>query len=608
VEILRPRDPALGNRRAFFEFVNRGNRRTLQFFCGARQTNDPRADEDAGDGFMLERGYTLIWAGWQGDNLPGNGRLLLDLPVAQENGKPLTGRITAEFFADKGPVYSLPISGYVSTRSNPAASLDTRRAQLTKRRYPESERIAIPDGEWAFARYHGRGAPTTLIVETGLAEDQAIIPSPTDVFLKEGFRPGWIYELVYDAESPLVLGLGHAAVRDLISAMRNGGAAGDALSSANAPLEKVYAWGRSQTGRCIRDYIYRGFNADLDGRRVFDGMLSHIAGAGRLDLNRFANLVVSSSRAWEHHYNPADRFPFSYASCTDHLTGREDAILKRPDTDPLVIHTHTASEYWYRRASLVHTDTQGNDLEQPENVRIYHWSSSQHWADPALGAPSRGAGVNYVNNVQTYLLFRPLVDMMDAWASRGEAPPPSRYPKRADGSLVTQAQWEAQFPAIPGAHLPAGPNGLEQLDFGPRADQGVLDILPPIVKPGSYAVLVPAVDADGNEIAGVRAPMAQAPLGTYTGWNVRARGHGFGATYNFVGSYIPFPDTADERRMLRDPRASVEERYGSPDGYSAAIAAAARALVEEGFLLADDVEQAVDESADWNRPRHDVRL
>lgn len=609
VEILRPVDPKRGNRRIFFEFVNRGNRRLLQFFGDAPQTNEIRKLEDAGDGFLLTRGYTLVWSAWQGDNLPGNQRLLLDLPVAMEGGKPVTGRITSEFFVERSGIFTLPLSGFVSTRSHPTVSMDTRQAVLTKRRYAGSEREVIPPDQWAFARYFGSGPPTPNVVEGGLIDEQVIVPSPTDLFIHEGFKPGWIYELLYTASSPQVLALGYAGVRDLISFLRYDRSAANPLHAEGAEIEKAYAWGRSQSGRAIRDYIYRGFNGDTSGRRVFDGMLPHIAGSGRLDMNRFGNLVISSSRRWENHYNPADRFPFAYPLTTDHLTGKTDGILKRPATDPLVIHSHTSSEYWYRRASLVHTDTRGNDLPEPANVRIYHWSSSQHWANPIIPKPTRGSGFYYLNIVTTSLLFRPLVDMIDAWATKGIAPPPSRHPRRSDDTLLSYDEWLKQFPKIPGIYLPAGTNELENLDFGPRADQGIHDILPPkIVGTEKYAVLVPSVDEDGNEVAGVRAQMVVAPLGTYTGWNIRDREHGFGATYNFWGAYIPFPDTEDERQELRDPRRSIIGRYRSPEGYQKAIEAAAKDLVSQGFMLADDVPKAVAEAKNWNRPRHDVRL
>ena len=238
-----------------------------------------------------------------------------------------------------------------------------------------------------------------------------------------GFEPGWIYELVYEGRDPLVLGLGFVAVRDLVSFLKH--EARDSEGRANpvadgGPMEKAYAFGRSQTGRCIRDAIWRGFNADAAGRRVFDGVLAHVAGCGRMWMNhRFANVVVPAGQQYEDHDNAADSFPFSYAVCTDHLTGKRDAICQRPETDPLIFHSQSATEYWQRRGSLVHTDTEGNDLEQPENVRVYFWSSAPHVADPNQGAPEPGICQSLSNVVQTSMLFRALLDAMDRWASEG---------------------------------------------------------------------------------------------------------------------------------------------------------------------------------------------
>jgi alpha/beta hydrolase family protein len=287
----------------------------------------------------------------------------------------------------------------------------------------------VPPESWCFARVEGG---------TGLDNQgavQAVIPSDSHIHIPGGFEPGWIYELVYTGRDPLVLGLGHAAVRDFVSFLRYGTEdhAGrvNPLRERGGSIEKAYAWGRSQTGRCLRDFVYRGFNADADGRRVFDGILPHVAGAGRMWLNhRFANADVSGGQQYEDHFNPADSFPFSYTASTDHLTGRRDAILKRPDTDPLVIHTQTATEYWQRRGSLAHTDTRGNDLPQPPGVRIYMWASSQHFADPLLENPERGVCQNYRNTVATSMLFRAMIDAMDRWATSGIAPPDSRIPRR----------------------------------------------------------------------------------------------------------------------------------------------------------------------------------
>ena len=486
--------------------------------------------------------------------------------------------------------------GKAAARSYPTVSLDTGRASLTRRRYPYDPRIPIPPDAWCFARIEGGSGG-----ETNEAE-RALIPSEMHIHIPTGFEPGWIYELVYTARDPMVHGLGHVAVRDFVSFLKHG-EVGNPVRS----VEKAYAWGRSQTGRCLRDFVYRGFNADAAGRLVFDGVMPHVAGAGRKWLNhRFAGPIVSGGQQYEDHFNPADSFPFSYAFSTDHLTGRRDAILKRPETDPLVMHTQTASEYWNRRGSLVHTDTEGNDLHQPDGVRIYAWASSQHFADPRARVGRIPACQNYSNTVATSALFRALLDAMDRWATDHTPPPPSRYPSRADGTLVSVEAWRRQFPTIPGVMTPLSPNRLPLMDFG-ETEPGVLTKEPPELVAGKeYVVLVPAVDADGNEVAGVRAPMVGAPLGTYTGWNMRARGFGHGALYRFEGSYLPFPTTPAERTITGDPRAAILERYPDHGAYMDAIGRAARALATAGLLLEEDVDRCIAAADGWGRARHVV--
>jgi Alpha/beta hydrolase domain len=605
--LLKPLDMKSGNRRLLFDWANRGNKRCLQFFNDAPGSNDPRSLAHAGNGFLMRRGYTIAWLAWQGDLLPGDGRQILDLPVATDNGRPITGPVRVEFIADQPGTTVYPLSGRVSTRSHPTVSLDTAKASLTRRRYPGDARVPVPATDWQFARIEGGGGLDNQGAE------RAVVPSDTHIYIPAGFETGWIYELVYEAKEPLVLGLGHVAVRDFISFLRYEGedAAGRAnpLRERSTGIEKVYGWGRSQSGRCIRDFIYLGFNEDAGGRRVFDGVLPHVAGAGLMWMNhRFANVVTPAGQQYEDHYNAADRFPFSYASSKDHFTGRTDAILKRPQTDPLVLHTQTATEYWQRRGSLVHTDTQGNDLAQPETVRVYLWSSSQHFADPLAKAPTRGVCQQPFNIVRTSMLFRAMLDAMDAWATNGTLPPDSRMPRRADGTLVAMADWLRKFPTIPGVAIPSGPSELPRLEFGQEFASGILKE-PPTVTPGpGYAVLVPAVDADGNDAAGVRAPMVEAPLATYTGWNLRARGFGQGAMHEFTGSTLPFPDSPEERAATGDPRRSILERYPDSAAYADAIRAAAERLVEQRLMLAEDVERAVAAARNWDRPRHDVRL
>jgi len=429
--------------------------------------------------------------------------------------------------------------------------------------------------------------------------------------LRKGFEPGWIYELVYTGRDPLVLGLGHVAVRDLVSYLRFGKK--DAAGNANpvGPIEKAYTWGRSQTGRCIRDFIYRGFNGDAEGRKVFDGALPHVAGGGRMRMHhRFANVISGAGCAYEESNIYGDAFPFSYAETTDHLTGRTDAILKRPDTDPLVMHSQTATEYWQRRGSLAHTDTRGNDLPQPDSVRVSLWASSQHFGNPRVTAPPRlPGGVGYTNTVHTSPFFRAMLDAMDRWATDGTPPPASRMPSRKDGTLIPFQQYAETFPKIPGQALPHDVNTLPLRDFGPEADDGLITTLPPTVKDAKgYAVLIPVADKDGNDIPGLRAPMVQAPLGTYVGWHLRARGQGHNYMLSYNGSYIPFPNTKDEREATGDPRLSIIERYGSAEGYVAAIKEAAEALAADGYMLQEDVDRAVEMAADWCRARHDVKL
>ena len=604
--ILKPVDMACGNDRLFFDYGNRGNIRALQFFNDAPGSNDPATIDHAGNGFLMRRGYSVVWGAWQGDLLPGDGRMLLDVPIARnECGSPITGPVRSEFIVEAKGQTCMPLSSRASTRSHPTVSLDTEDAILTRRRYPNDPREPIAADQWAFAR-----------IEGGLGLDNqgaelAVVPSDTHIYLPAGFEPGWIYEIVYTGRDPQVLGLGHVAVRDLVSFLKYGerDAAGNENPLGDA-IEKAYCWGRSQTGRCIRDSIYRGFNGDAEGRKVFDGALSHVAGGGLMWMNhRFANVISQAGQQYEERDNIADRFPFAYAESIDHLTDKSDAICKRPDTDPLIFHTQTATEYWQRHGSLVHTDTEGNDLPLPDNVRAYLWASSQHFANPRLGVPTRGVCQNVVNVVRTSMFFRAFLDAMDRWATDSTPPPGSRIPNRTDGTLVTIDEWRKTFPEIPGVATPREPASLRRLDFGPEAESGILSQQPPrISNTRGYTILVPAVDTDGNDVAGIRAPMVQAPLATYTGWNIRARGHGEGATHEFTGSTIPLPETASMREATGDPRAAILERYQDANAYRQAIIAAAEQLENDGFMLSEDVERATCDAEDWDRNRHSITL
>jgi hypothetical protein len=579
--LLKPMEMARGNRRILFDVINRGNVRALQFFNDAEPSNAPSTPVHAGNGFLMRRGYTLAAIAWQGDILPGIDRMSMRLPIAGNSGTPVTGIVRCEYIVDHENVVSMPLSGNDFTHSYPAVALDTHSARFTRREYAGDARQPISPEAWQFARIDAKGKP---------------VASATHCWLSEGFRPGWIYELVYPAKDPLVLGLGFSAVRDFLSWLRyetnDAAAALNPLRADGGTIERVYGWGRSQSGRFLREFVYRGWNEDARGRRVFDGVHPHVTGAGRVTLNyRFAQ-PGRYPREHEDHLVASDQFPFAYGLATDPFSGRSDAILKRPASDPLVIHSQTAAEYWQRRGSLVHTDALGADLPAHARARVFFFASSQHFAEPR-GKPEKGPHRHLSNPLDTAPVLRALLDAMDAWSTHATPPPPNRIPRRADGTLVAAADARLKFPAIAGVDFPQAPNRLHATDYGAEIESGRFALEPPVEDMSrEYAVLIPQVDGDGNDIAGVRAPHLQVPLGTHTGWNYRSVGS-TRARYSIVGSFLPFAGTRTEREQAGDPRPSIEERYRSRADYVARIAVAAHALSAERLLLAEDVERYV---------------
>lgn len=581
--MLKPVEMARGNRRLLYDVVNRGNKCVLQFLNDAEPSNDPLSATHAGNGFLMRRGYTVVWSGWQGDILPREGRMTMQLPIATTANGPITGLVRAEFIAEAPGITVFPLSGNDYTRSYAAAALETTRATFTCRAQEEDPRQPIPPDAWQFARCEADG--------TSLA-------STTHCYFPAGFQTGWIYEVIYTAQNPEVMGLGLTGLRDLISFLR--GATPDAagtpnpLYEAGGGVEKVYAWGRSQSGRLLREFVYRGFNQDCQGQRVFDGIFPHVTGAGRGAVNyRFAQ-PGRYPRQYEDHLYPSDQFPFAYGTSTDPLSHQIDAILKRPATDPLVVHTQTSSEYWQRRGSLVHADAFGHDLVIPPGVRLYLFSSSQHHAAPR-GAPQRGVHQHLSNPLDTAPLLRALLEALDRWATSGTPPPASRIPTRSDATLVAARIAHTSFPCIPGVTYPQGPNRLWVQDYGPEFSQGWTTCEPPRVDfAREYAVLVPLVDADGNESAGIRTPHVEVPLATFTGWNPRPIGYGAPALAGVTGSFLPFAATAVQRQATGDSRPSLAERYHSRADYVRRIACAAQQLVEDRLLLDEDAERYVE--------------
>jgi hypothetical protein len=422
-------------------------------------------------------------------------------------------------------------------------------------------------------------------------------------------RLQWIYEFVYEATDPRVLGLGHAATRDFLSFLRYGVEDDDGAPNPLAPRlpSAVYSWGRSNGARAQRDFLYWGFNEDLSGRRVFDGMMAYAAGAaGRLWLNfRFAQPRVSAQQHARHHSREPE-FPHTFPVLTDPLTGQTDGLLRRcqeSGTCPKVVNIDGANEYWNKTASLNHTDAFGNDLDLKAiapDVRLYAIASIQHNTTYDAAPQELGSCQQLSNPLYNGPVFRALAVAVDRWVSDGVPPPASCVPRRADGTLVPPT--ELRFPSIP-ATMYAGWPELPAVQVNPQAmnHNAVMDfsVVPPRHVDGkAYTVLVPQVDEDGNEIAGVRLPDLEAPRGTYTGWSLLRPGMGGPDICGQNGQFIPFASTEAERESAGDPRPSLHERYPTPERYLERIAQAADRLVAQGFLLDEDRERIVSACAD----------
>jgi hypothetical protein len=587
VYILKPHDLSSGNGTILYDVVNRGNKVALNFFnLGTAGGNEPTG---AGDGFLQNEGYSVVWSGWQADVLAGNNRLTMTVPIARaKNGAEITGRVRAEYIVTAATstqnLGSGPFTG-LTHASYETVSLDTRKAVLTKRIKESDPRVAVPSGDWAFADCTTMPFPGT--------------PSVTQICLKEGFSSNYIYELLYTAKNPTVLGLGFAATRDLVEFLRH--AEKDDAGNANplaTGVHTVLAHGTSQSGRFLRTFVMLGFNQDERNRRVFDGMNPHLASL-QLPLNvRFGQPGHAYGQHEDHLY-PAAEPPFTYSSSHDAVANKTGGILdlcRKSHSCPKIVHTVSSTEYWQGRMSLDTTDARGQaDIAAPFDVRFFHFTGTQHVPAPTAGNCQQPSNPNrYQHNL------RALLTALRVWVIDGNEPPPSRIPTLKTGTLVSTHRASVGWPDIPGVKYTGILNGLTLLDFGPgfktSRETGILTE-PPKAKPtATYAVLVPKVDADGNEIAGLQSVALQAPLGTHTGWNLRRTGFAEDEQCGLTGSFIPFAKTKAEREAARDPRLSLEERYGSHVGYVAAVRRAANGLAADRLLLDADVDMLVEQA------------
>ena len=531
--VLRPVEAQKGNGALLFEIANRGRKGLLgRFNRGAGGSQDPMAAADFGDGFLMKEGYTLVWVGWQFDVQPPFVRI--EAPAAD-----VQGRVRYSFIVDAKQTDTSP----ADLPAYPPLDLNDRTASLTVR-----------DRFW--------GTPTRINREKWRFNMQN---SRVHIVFDEGFEPGRLYEIDYPAGGAKAAGVGMAAVRDAASAFRY---------RTDLPIRgrTAYIFGASQSGRFLRQFLHDGFNADEEDRRVFDLVWPHIAGAGQGSFNeRFA--------APGYNTFSATQYPFTDLAQTG-PRGERDGILAayRPNQVPKVIYTNTSVEYWGlgRSAALTHLTPDGTrDADLPENVRIYHLAGTQH--GEAAFPPTPGTGQALGNPMPQGNVMRAILRAAYQWVESGTRPPDSRHATLRDQTLV---QLKAiGFPAIPGVGDPRTIEGPGHLDEGHFA---------------ALPFLVPKVDADGNEVAGIRVPELVVPLATTTGWNFRAERVGNPTTlYALLGSYVPFARTKAEREARRDPRLSVEERYRDREDYLGRIRTAAASLVKDRFLLQEDIDDVV---------------
>ncbi len=558
VIVLRPTDPGRGNGTLLVDVPNRGRKLAPQLFDEVPQPAATRAEkaDDAGIGFLHREGYTMAWIGWQAEIPSQPAQHTLMAPVLQG----VTGPMRDEFLFDH-------------LRSPTTATLSWPIAD------PASLAVTVR-AKWDAARQKPDGL---AIRATGPQAVEITRPA-------SGFDAGALYEVTYLARDPIVLGLGFAATRDVVSFLRRDVSAANPLAAnGRVAVQRAIGFGVSQSGRFLRDFLYLGFNEDLAGAMVFDGLMPHVAGARRIAVNYRFGL---SGRNARHPQDPAwqvDQFPFTYEPLQDPLSGRRDGLLMRcrlKATCPRVIQTDSEHEWWASRASLLVTDVAGNHLELPPDVRAYMIAGTPHFAEPGERMRSTPTMALPVNPMHAGPPMRALLASMQEWLADGVAPPASRVPMRAHGTLVDAATAvPAGIPGLPYAGIFTVASSTDQTVFPPK-------------ELGRYPVFVPRADGDGMAIAGIKMLPLAVPRATYTGWNPRADGFGAGTLFPLQGSVVPFAKTRSDRDAAHDPRPSLAERYGE-DGaaYVAAVREAAERLVAERLLLPEDAHRALESAA-----------
>ncbi len=562
-----------------YNIVNRG---------GHNGPNTWHVGGDPGDGFLYRMGHAVLWSGWQGDmpiasvTAPQEG---IDVPIARHaDGSSVTSRVWARFVAVPGNATTQSLPGAAGRMP---ASLDTAQATLVSAvsETPEGVKsgvVSLSATDWAFADCRSTPFPGT--------------PDPTRICLKGGFAPTLLYELVYTAKDPYVLGVGMAAMRDVVSFFRY--ATADSVGTPNpaaGAFRHVIAMGNSQSGRFAKAFLNLGFNEDERGRIVWDGLNARIAGMLGSFNTRFAQPGDIAEL-----YDPGAEGPLWWDDYVDRARGRPAwGLLHRcraTKTCPKITETYGGPEIWYSHASVGIAGTTGKeDLPLPANVRRYYHPGTPHGGGRGgfeIGTAAATPGGLASNPNPQRETDRALYVALTEWVVSNTPPPPSAYPRVSDGTLVSATSSAIGWPRIPGAPSPDGVvNPVLDFDYGTgyryNDSSGVIARVPPAIT-RVIPTLVPKVDKDGNEIAGVRSLLMRMPLGTYTSWAPIASGPLQGRQRSLSAGYIPFARTKAERVASGDPRLSIEERYPSLWSYFAAAQTHADELVKQRLLLPDD--------------------
>ena len=581
-EMLQPADPERGRGSVIFDVVNRG-RKTILGFNSAARAMDPGAPLDPGNGFLMREGYTVVWCGWQCD-VPDDPNLIgLNAPQAlNPDGSALTGKMLCQFQSND-PVNVFLLADRTHEPHPPTDSNEAG-APLTVRDHPNGPHTEIPRERFQFVR----------------VEDEQVEPDLNHVYLRGGFEPGRIYQLVYTTTGTDVVGLGMASVRDIVSFLKY-----ESEEDGNpcaGSIEYAHAFGASQSGRFLRTYIYYGLNTDEQGRIALDGIIPHVAGGMRGEFNlRFGQPSKDVC------YIMPELFPFSDTEVTDPISGASGSLLDRMEAQkregaelPKIMFTNTSAEYWRGDAALIHTDFgEMADAAESENARRYHFAGTQHgsgaFPPESIRLMDGLKGQLPYNAVDYSPLQRALLNNLDSWARDGIEPPASLHPSLDDGTGVESYTLREKFERIPGVNFPPEVTRAMRLDYGDETHLG-RTIKLPAEQGEEYPAVVSDVDDDGNEVRGIRLPSVSVPLATNTGWNLRHPDNGnpdlvIGITGGLAGWTLPFHKTKEGRETSGDPRLSIEERYDSRDDYVERVRQAAADLVSEGYLLEEDVER-----------------